>query len=144
MRFYKLMPVLFACIFVSQLFITPVSHAKLYTWTDRTGKVRRTYYPPPADQVRQKKSRARATTRQQKVGHNTVELYTTPWCPYCKKAIHFFRSKNIPLRIYNVEKDKNAAARKKQLDGRSGVPFAVVNGQRIHGFNPKAYANALK
>jgi hypothetical protein len=45
-----------------------------------------------------------------------VELYTTSWCPYCKKASNFFRSKGIPFKEYDIEKDKAAARRKKQLD----------------------------
>jgi glutaredoxin-like YruB-family protein len=117
----------------------------MYTWTDRTGKVRRTYYPPPADQVQKKrKARKPTTSRRQNVGQNKVEIYTTTWCPYCKKATQFFKSKGIPYTTYNIETDKKAAARKKKLSGRSGVPFAVVNGQKIHGFSPKAYEAALK
>jgi len=114
-------------ILVLQLFLPPVSSAKLYTWTDKTGIVRRTYYPPPVDQVRK----------------NQVELYVTSWCPYCKKAIQYFQSKGIAYKAYDIEKDKQAAARKQELDSRSGVPFAVINGKRIHGYAPKSYAKAL-
>ncbi len=128
--------------FVGQLFVAPASYAKMYTWTDRTGKIRRTYYPPPADQVQKKKPSRQL--KQQAVGKNTVDLYTTSWCPYCKKAIQFFQSRGITPRIYNIETDKRAAARKKKLDGRSGVPFAVVNGKKIHGFSARAYKAALK
>ena len=44
---------------------------------------------------------------------------------------------------YDVEKDKEAAARKKELSGRSGVPFAVINGKKIYGYSEDAYARAL-
>ncbi|RUM40894.1 MAG: hypothetical protein DSY70_02625 [Desulfobulbus sp.] len=128
---------------VSQLFITPASYAKMYTWTDRTGKIRRTYYPPPANQVQRKKVAKRSTTRKQAVGRNSVEIYTTSWCGYCKKAIHFFQQRGIAYTVYNIETDKEAAARKRKLDGRSGVPFAVVNGRKIHGFSASAYEAAL-
>jgi glutaredoxin len=74
-----------------------------------------------------------------------VELYTTSWCPYCKKAANFFRSKGIPFKEYDIEKDKAAARRKKQLDKKgSGVPFAMINGKPIHGYSTKAYERALK
>jgi glutaredoxin len=74
-----------------------------------------------------------------------VELYTTSWCPYCKKATNFFRSKGIPFKEYDIEKDKAAARRKKQLDKKgSGVPFAMINGKPIHGYSKAAYENALK
>lgn len=72
-----------------------------------------------------------------------VELYVTSWCPYCKQAIQHFRSRGIPFIAYDVEKDGRAAQRKNQLDSRNGVPFAVINGQKVHGFSPEAYERAL-
>ena len=78
------------------------------------------------------------------VKHPTVELYTTSWCPWCKKAKDFFRSRGIAFVAYDIEKDKAAARRKAQIDPRQGVPFAVINGKGIHGYLEKAYLNALK
>jgi glutaredoxin len=75
--------------------------------------------------------------------NSQVELYVTSWCPYCRKAIDFFRSKGIYYVVYDVERDENAARRKKELDPRNGVPFAVVNGVKIHGYSPEAYQKAL-
>ena len=73
-----------------------------------------------------------------------VELYSTSWCGYCQKAREFFRSRGIPFTEYDIEKDKNAAARKKRLDKRNGVPFVVINGRGIHGWSAAAYEQALK
>lgn len=73
-----------------------------------------------------------------------VELYITSWCPYCKKALSFFRSWGIPFTAYDIEKEKEAARRKNRLDSKGGVPFAIINGQRIHGFSPQAYERALR
>lgn len=75
-------------------------------------------------------------------GHR-VELYSTSWCPYCKKARDFFRAKGISFTEYDVEKDKDAARRMQQLDGRGSVPFAVIDGRGIHGFSEAAYEKAL-
>ena len=72
-----------------------------------------------------------------------VELYVTSWCPYCKKASEFFRSRGIPFTEYDIEKDKRAARRKKRLTKENGVPFAIINGQPIHGFKRAAYERAL-
>ncbi len=72
-----------------------------------------------------------------------VELYTTSWCGYCKKARNFFQSRGIPFTEYDIEKDESAARRKKRLDSRRGVPFAVINGQQIHGYSEAAYERAL-
>ncbi len=73
-----------------------------------------------------------------------VELYVTNWCPYCKQAAQYLRSRGIPFTSYDIEKDELAAQRKKRLDKRGGVPFAVINGQKIQGFSPEAYERALK
>ncbi len=73
-----------------------------------------------------------------------VELYVTSWCPYCRQAIDFFRSRGINCVVYDIERDDNAARRKKELDPRKGVPFAVINGVKIHGFSENAYLKALK
>lgn len=73
-----------------------------------------------------------------------VELYITSWCPYCKKAVNFFQSRGIPYTAYDIEKDDNAARRKNQLDSRRGAPFAIIDGQKIHGFSDGAYLKALK
>ena len=73
-----------------------------------------------------------------------VELYTTAWCVYCRKAREFFRSRGIAFIEYDIEKDENAARRKTQLTDRRGVPFVVINGKRIHGFDQGAYIRALK
>jgi glutaredoxin len=73
-----------------------------------------------------------------------VELFTTSWCGYCGKARDYFRSRGISFTEYDIERDRNAAQRKRNLDPRGGVPFAVVNGQPIHGYAPSAYARALE
>ncbi len=131
-------------VLVVQLLLPSPALSKLYTWTDRNGTVRRTYYPPPADQVLKTNPAKRGSTAQRPVQKNQVELYVTSWCPYCRQAEEYFQSKGIAYKAYDIERDEQAAARKKQLDGRSGVPFAVVNGTRIHGYAPKQYSNALK
>ena len=73
-----------------------------------------------------------------------VDLYVTSWCKYCKKARKYFQSRGIPITEYDIEKDSEAALRKKRLDSRRGVPFAVINGHRIHGYIPSAYERALQ
>lgn len=124
------------------LAVVPMASGKMYTWEDRNGKIRRTYYPPPADQVKQKSPQVRSS-RQQAVKSQRIELYVTSWCPYCKKAEEFFHSRGISTTIYDIEKDEKAASRKKKLDYKEGVPFAIVNGRKIHGYAPEQYEAAL-
>jgi len=84
-----------------------------------------------------------ATEEQTKPQNITVELYTTSWCPYCKDARNFFRSRGISFSEYDIEKDEEAARRKNALDGGRGVPFAVICDQKIHGYSTIAYEKAL-
>ena len=72
-----------------------------------------------------------------------VELYVVSWCPYCKQAVNFFQSRGIPFTAYDIEKDQDAAARKNRLDSGRGVPFAVIHGQKLHGYSEESYRRAL-
>ena len=83
-------------------------------------------------------------TAREAISEAEVELYVTSWCPYCKKASDFFRSRGIPFTEYDIEKDKSAARRKKRLTKETGVPFAVINGKAIQGFKRAAYERALR
>lgn len=125
------------------LFIMLVSPATLYAefvWLDHNGNTRHTKYPPQPHQVRKYLS----TGQTQQKSKAKVDLYVTSWCPYCHKAKDFFESRNIAVTVYDIEKDKKAAARKAKLDPQRGVPFAVVNGKGVHGYAPDQYLQALQ
>jgi len=141
----KILYLLVGCTMIFlQLASTPAAFAKLYTWIDKNGRTQRTYYPPPAEYVQEDTPTQNDTSLHSNTTSQKVELYVTSWCPYCKKAIEFFRSKGISVEIYDIEKDEEAAARKNRLDQESGVPFAVVNGIYIHGYDPDSYSRALE
>lgn len=74
---------------------------------------------------------------------NAVELFTTSWCPYCKHAVAFLRSNNIPYKEYDIEKDRAAARRMKALGSKGSVPFALINGRTVSGFSVESYRYAL-
>lgn len=74
---------------------------------------------------------------------NNIELYVTSWCHYSQKAIAFLESKRVPFEVYDIEKDAAAASRKNQMTTKKGVPFAVIYGQKIHGFSEASYQKAL-
>ena len=110
---------------------TPQAETKMPAPPGTGEKQKNTKVAPPETKVKPRKIQ-------------NVVLYTTSWCPSCKKAIAYLQSRNIPFTEYDVEKDSAAAARRKQLDPRNGVPFAVINGERILGFSPGAYERALR
>lgn len=72
-----------------------------------------------------------------------VELYIADWCPNCRKAMDFFRARGIDCVVYDVEKDEAAARRKKRLDKRRLVPFAIINEKKISGYSEEEYLKAL-
>ncbi|NNF99415.1 MAG: glutaredoxin family protein [Desulfobacteraceae bacterium] len=73
-----------------------------------------------------------------------VELYSTNWCRYCTKARQFFIARNIPFSEFDIEKNRDAARRMKQLTKRNGVPFVIIGDKSIQGFSEARYLAALK
>jgi glutaredoxin len=73
-----------------------------------------------------------------------ILLYTTSWCPCCRKARDYLRSKGIDFTEYDIEKDKDAAIHKRQLDNREGAPFAIINSRFFRWFSASAYERALQ
>jgi glutaredoxin len=139
------------------------SAAEMYKWVDDKGEMHISDSPPPAAKspgdikvyndspeksldtapppVRKKEETRPAFERKRKAD---VVLYTTSWCPYCRKARDYLRSRGIDFVEYDIEKDREAAIRKRQLDNRGGVPFAIINGRSISGFSASAYERALQ
>ena len=127
-------------IFFLILVITGLAGAELYRWVDKDGLVHLSDVLPR--NARQNVEVESTISSKNRSGPK-VELYITSWCPYCQMAREFFQSRGIPFTEYDIEKDKAAAARKNRLDKKKGVPFAMINGQGIHGYSPTAYEQAL-
>jgi glutaredoxin len=145
-------------------FLYGTSTAEMYRWVDENGDTQITNTPPPpnlkssgevkiyrdrledsqssepAPVVKKDESKPSVATKKT----HEVILYGTSWCPYCRKAREFFSSRGIDFTDYDIEKDKEAAIRKKELDPRGGVPFAIINGRSVRGFSESAYERAIK
>jgi glutaredoxin len=158
-------------VLITFLFAVP-SHAQIYKWTDAHGVVHFQDTPPQNRAVaagmatlpdtpyengvatgsgttgaRPAAASVAATTTPVKAAtyqNAKVEVYGTSWCPWCKKTLAFFRSRGIAVKDYDIEKDKEAARRKFELDPNPGIPTVVVNGRVIHGYSPTAFERALK
>jgi glutaredoxin len=144
------------------IYLCTTAAAEIYKWVDDKGEMHISDSPPPAAKssgeikvykdsegnsldtapvpVRKKEESRPALERKKKAD---VVLYTTSWCPYCRKARDYLRSRGIDFIEYDIEQDKEAAIRKRQLDNRGGVPFAIINGRSISGFSASAYDRAL-
>jgi glutaredoxin-like YruB-family protein len=73
-----------------------------------------------------------------------VELFTTSWCPWCKKAREYFTTRGIRFTDYDIEKDAEALKRKVGLDGGTSVPTAIIGAKVIKGYSPSGYQAALE
>ena len=64
-----------------------------------------------------------------------VVVYSTPTCPYCKRAKDYLSRKGIPYIERNVAMDRDAAKEMIKKSGQMGVPVILINGEIIIGFN---------
>ena len=65
-----------------------------------------------------------------------VKIYTTPTCPYCKKAKTYLEKKGIKFIEHNVMKDQNAFQEMVKISGARSVPVIVACEQVMVGFDP--------
>jgi len=72
-----------------------------------------------------------------------VELFTTSWCPHCKRARAYFQGKGIAFTEHDIEKEAGADARLVALTGRHAVPTAVIGEKLVRGYSPSEYQAAL-
>ena len=72
-----------------------------------------------------------------------VEIYTTPWCAYCKMAKEYFKNNNVEYTEHDVADD--AAKRKEMIDKthQMGVPVIMIDGQIVIGFDREKIAGLL-
>jgi len=64
-----------------------------------------------------------------------VVVYSTPTCPYCKRAKDYLSRKGISYVEYNVAADREKAHEMIQKSGQMGVPVIIINGEVVMGFN---------
>ena len=72
-----------------------------------------------------------------------VILYSTSWCPWCKKTREFLKSKKIKFTEKNVEKNKKYADELIKKSKQMGVPVIDIDGKIIVGFNEEKLKKAL-
>ena len=63
-----------------------------------------------------------------------VVIYSTPTCPYCKKAKEYFSQKGISYVDYDVAKDRDKSKEMIQKSGQMGVPCIMIDDEIVVGF----------
>lgn len=75
--------------------------------------------------------------------HDSVILYATSWCGYCKKTRAFFDENDIKFTEYDVEKSEEGRHRFEALGGQ-GVPVVDIKGTVVYGYSIKNMKATLK
>lgn len=74
----------------------------------------------------------------------TVKIYSTPTCPWCKKAKDFFKKNSVKFIDLNVAKDEKARNEMIEKSQQSSVPVFEIDGEIIIGFDQARIEKALK
>ena len=64
-----------------------------------------------------------------------VAVYSTPTCPYCKRAKDYLTRKGIAFTDYNVAEDREKTKEMIEKSKQMGVPVIVAGDDIIIGFN---------
>jgi len=68
-----------------------------------------------------------------------VELYTTPWCPYCTRARTLLRRKGVAFVDIDIDEEPSRRAEMiRRAGGRTSVPQIFIDGGHIGGFDELA------
>lgn len=62
-----------------------------------------------------------------------IELYSKKWCPYCRKAKAFLKTKGLSYKEYNVD-NESKLAEMEERSGRKTVPQIFIDDQHIGGY----------
>ncbi len=73
-----------------------------------------------------------------------VKIFSTPTCPYCKKAKAYLDEKGIKYQNVDISENPGAVEEMVSLSGQMGVPVIIIDDNVIVGFDREALDNALK
>lgn len=72
-----------------------------------------------------------------------VVMYSTSWCPVCKRARTYFKTNNISYIEYDIETTNKGKEDYKKMEGR-GVPIFIIGKTKINGFEVSLLKKYLK
>lgn len=73
-----------------------------------------------------------------------VKVYSAPWCPFCRIAKEWLKTRNIPFEEVDVQESKDAANYIIEKTGQTAIPVIEVDGQFIVGFDEPALKKVFK
>ncbi len=69
------------------------------------------------------------------MAHVKIKIYTTPTCPWCRRAKEYFKQMGLPFTELDVSKDPRAAEEMVRKSGQMGVPVIEIGSNIIVGFD---------
>lgn len=72
-----------------------------------------------------------------------VVVYSTTWCPACRSLRDYLVKRGIRATEYDIERNRSAQARQRELNPRGGVPTVEIDGQVLVGFSARGIEAAL-
>ena len=118
------------------------TNAQIEKWVDEHGK---THYGSraPSGSSGQNVKTSTLQSSQSRIKKESVILYSTSWCPHCKKARAYLEKNSITYTEYDIEKDSLAKQRYEKAGGK-GVPFIVKGRESLAGFTAGNYDHFFK
>lgn len=72
-----------------------------------------------------------------------VVMYTTTWCPQCKRAKAWMRDNQVAYVEHDVEASASAMSECKKLNPRCSIPTIDIEGQTLIGFGAESLRAAM-
>jgi glutaredoxin len=138
---------------------TPAA-AQVYKWTGPDGRVHYGDTPPVGEKKQELRigvqsfggpaevdTWTRVLKRAPAVGTSVppgsaITMFSTSWCPHCKRAKAYFGRKGVAFREVDIEAS-DAGRREFEAYGGKGVPLILVGEHRMRGFDPGAMDRLL-
>jgi len=72
-----------------------------------------------------------------------VKVYSTPTCPYCRRAKDYLQEQGVVFEEFDVAADREKAREMVDKSGQMGVPVIDIDGDIIVGFDKQQIDAAL-
>ncbi len=73
----------------------------------------------------------------------SIRIFTTPTCPWCKRAKEFLKQKKVSYTELDVFEDNKARQEMISLSGQMGVPVLEIGGKVMVGFDQEQIEKLL-
>lgn len=72
---------------------------------------------------------------------SNITVYTTPFCPYCIRALMLLDKKNVAYEKIAINHDRKLRVQMEQRSGRTSVPQIFIGSIHVGGYDDLAALN---